>query len=133
MLKKTLILLALLAAIGVCTGVYMWNKPHKKAEDATGIAIDARALAKEYAADEKAADAKYLNRVIEVNGTIADVEKNQEGGIMAILATDDAATGVQCAMREKGANVNKGGTVVLKGFCSGNGITGVSLTDCIIK
>ena len=118
--------------IGVCTGVYIWNKPHKKAEDVKGITIDARDLAREYNANEKAADAKYLNKVIEVSGTITEIDNNQDGGIMIILQTDDPAAGVQCAMRDKGLKISKGHTTI-KGFCSGNGITGVSLTDCVKK
>jgi len=132
MIKKIVIVVLVLVAIGVCTGIYMWNKPHKKVEDASGIVIDAKVLAREYSADEKAADAKYLNKAIEVSGTIMELEKNQDGGVMVILQTDDPAAGVQCAMREKGLDLRKG-HITIKGFCSGNGITGVSLTDCVIK
>ena len=96
------------------------------------ISIDAHALAKEYNANEKAADAKYLNKVIEVSGTITEIDNNQDGGIMVILQTDDPAAGVQCAMRDKGLKISKG-HITIKGFCSGNGITGVSLTDCVKK
>lgn len=119
--------------IGVCTGIYMWNKPHKKVENVSGIAITAAALSKEYNADEKKADAKYLNKAIEVSGTINEVDKNQDGGILIVLQTDDPMVGVQCAMRDKGVALTKGQQLVIKGFCSGNGITGVSLTDCVIK
>ena len=132
MIKKILVVVLLLVAIGVCTGIYMWNKPHKKIEDASGIVIDAKVLAREYSADEKAADAKYLNKAIEVSGTLMELDKNQDGGVMVILQTDDPAAGVQCSMREKGLDLKKG-HITIKGFCSGNGITGVSLTDCVVK
>jgi hypothetical protein len=108
----------------------LWNKPHIKAEDVKGIKIDAFGLAKEYNVNEKAADAKYLNKVIEVSGTVTEVDSNQDGGIMVILQTADPTAGVQCSMRDKGLNISKG-PVTIKGFCSGNGITGVSLTGCI--
>ena len=130
--KKILLTILALVLIGVCTGMYLWNKPHKKVEGAQGIVIDAKVLAREYSADEKAADAKYLNKAIEVSGTLMEIEKNQDGGSMFILQTDDPAAGVQCAMRDKKLEIKKG-HVVIKGFCSGNGITGVSLTDCIVQ
>lgn len=101
-------------------------------EDVQAISIEAHALAKEYNADEKAADAKYLNKVIEVSGIITEVDSNQDGGIMVVLQTDDPAAGVQCAMRDKGLKISKG-RITVRGFCSGNGITGVSLTDCVKK
>ena len=104
-----------------------------KVEDTKGIAITAIALSKEYSANEKAADAKYLNKAIEVSGMVSEVEKNQDGGLMVILQTDDPMAGVQCTMRDPGAAAAKGSQVTIKGFCSGNGITGVSLTDCVIK
>ena len=111
----------------------MWYKPHPKVEDAKGIVVAAPALAKEYTADEKTADTKYLNKAIEVTGTIGEIEKNQDGGMMVILQTEDPTGGVQCTMREKDAKASKGQSITIKGFCSGNGITGVSLTDCVIK
>ncbi len=137
MIKNFLIALAVVILIGLCTGIYVWkfvwNKPHPTVENAENIIkVHARELAKEYNANEKASDAKYLNKVIEVSGTIIEMEKNQDGGLMVILQTDDPAAGIQCAMREKGLKVSLG-HITIKGFCSGNGITGVSLTDCVIK
>jgi len=133
MLKKILITLLILALIGGGTACYMWNKPHAKVEDAKGIAITAAALAKEYQTDEKAADAKYLNKVIEVSGTVNEIDKNQDGGAMLILDTGDPMAGIQCSMRDKGASAAKGQNATIKGFCSGSGITGIALTDCVIK
>jgi hypothetical protein len=132
MVKKILVIILVLGVVGVCAGVYLWNKPHPKAEDAQAVSIDAKQLAREYSANEKAADTKYLNKVIAVSGTVMEIEKNQDGGLMIILQTDDPAAGIQCAMRDKGLNISKG-HITIKGFCSGNGITGVSLTDCVIK
>jgi hypothetical protein len=133
MVRKILLTILVLGLIGAGVGIYLWNKPHAKVEDAKGLAITAAQLAKEFGADENAANAKYLNKAIEVSGTVSEVEKNQDGGTMVILDTGDPMAGVQCTMRDKGAVVNKGQNVVLKGFCSGAGITGVSLTDCIIS
>ncbi len=133
MIRNILIALLLLILIGVGTGIYMWNKPHNKVENAKGIAITADALSKEYTSDEKAADTKYLNKAIEVSGTISEIDKNQDGGTMAILQTSDPAAGIQCTMREKNVTLTKGQNITIKGFCSGNGLTGVSLTDCVIK
>lgn len=132
--KKTIRIILVLALIGVCTAIYVLyelNKPHPSAKN--GIPLTAVNLAKEYSVNEKAADAKYLNKAIEVSGIISEVDKNQDGGIMIVLQTDDPAAGIQCALHHKGANPVKGQNVVITGFCSGNGITGVSLTDCVIK
>jgi hypothetical protein len=113
--------------------LYQMNKEPEKVENTQGIAITADALAKEYNADEKAADAKYLNKTLEVSGTVSEVDKNQDGGTMIVLQTADPAAGIQCTMRDKGINATKGQNIAIKGFCSGNGITGVSITDCVLK
>ena len=133
MWKKILGIVVVFGVIGGASAYYMWNKPHPKAENATAIVFKADDLYKEYNKDEKAADGKYLNKVIEVTGTIAETEKNGDGGIMAVLGTSDPSAGIQCAMREKNLTLDKGKEVTIRGFCTGNGITGVSLTDCIIK
>ena len=121
------------AFTSACIGIYLWNKPHKKAEDAQSVSITANALAKEYGMNEKAADAKYLNKAIQISGIISEVDKNQDGGVMIVLQTEDAVAGIQCSLRDKGANPVKGQNILVVGFCSGSGITGVSLTDCVIK
>ena len=151
MKKKLKLILSIFLVLGVIVFCIVWFIPQskpgqmimntvmffapsgKKAEDIKGIAITSGALAKEYGADEKAADTKYLNKAIEVTGTISEVDKNQDGGVMVVLQTEDPTAGVQCSMREKNSAVAKGQNITIKGFCSGNGITGVSLTDCIIK
>ncbi|MBX2906429.1 MAG: hypothetical protein KF744_10355 [Taibaiella sp.] len=133
MLKKIIGVVVLLAAIGVGTGIYLFYKKPETVDDKKGIAVTAIELAKEFGANEQAANTKYLNKVIEVSGVVSETEQNQDGGLMVILDTGDPMAGVQCAMREKGIQVQKGKEMTIKGFCSGSGITGVSLTDCIIK
>jgi hypothetical protein len=133
MVKKIFVVVLLLAAIGVCTGIYLFYKKPETVDDKKGIAVTAIALAKEFGENEQAANTKYLNKVIEVSGIVSETEQNQDGGLMVILDTGDPMVGVQCAMREKGLAVDKGKEMTIKGFCSGSGITGVSLTDCIIN
>ena len=133
MLKKLLILITVAILIGVGTGIYLWNLPAKKVEDSVSIGITADALAKAYTANEKTADAKFLNRAIKVTGVVKEIEKNSDGGVMVILNTGDPAMDVQCALRDKVVSPVAGQSIVIKGFCSGSGITGVSLTDCVIS
>ena len=133
MIKRIVIIILVLGLAGGGIGAYLWYKPHPKVENAKGMVITAPVLAKEYITDEKAADTKYLNKAIEVTGTIGEMDKNQDGGMMLVLQAEDPAGCVQCAMREKNITATKGQNITIKGFCSGNGITGVSLTDCVIK
>lgn len=132
-MKKIVLVLLILVVIAGGVGYMMWNKPHKKVEDAKGIAITSIQLTKEFAADENAANQKYLNKAIDVTGVVSDYSKNQDGGVVITLQGVDDMSGVQCTMRDKGATTEKGKTVTVKGFCSGYLMSMVSLTDCIIK
>lgn len=132
MVRKIILGFAIISVMVAGVGAYMWYKPHPKAENAKGIKIEASAIAKEYTTDEKSADVRYLNKAIEVTGVVAELQKNQDGGLMVILQTEDPAAGVQCTLRDRNTNPQKGQKITLKGFCSGNGIMGISLTDCIV-
>jgi len=129
MLKKILIAVAILILIGVGTGVYMWNKPHRKVENEKCLVIKPADLYKEYSADENKANAKYLNKAIEVNGAITEVDKTN--GLLLILDAGDPTGGIQCAMRDTTINITKGSNVTIRGICSGYLLPNVSLTDCV--
>ena len=126
-----IIIVGALIAAGV--GYKLWTKPREKAEDVKGLTITAVVLGKAFAADENKANTVYLNKAIEVSGTITEIDNNQDGGMMILLGTDDPNLPIQCTMREKNISIEKGKTVIIKGFCSGSSITGVLLTDCILK
>ncbi len=137
-MKKVLLFLLAVVLIGVAIGVYMWNKPHPKVENAKSIDITAEALYKAYNANEHAADSMYLTKdadkkALTVTGTVNKLDKNQDGGTMLILETGDPIAGIQCTMREKTVQAATGQKVTVKGFCTGNSITGVSLTDCVLQ
>jgi hypothetical protein len=101
-------------------------------ENEKGIPVAAMTLAKEYGENENTANAKYLNKALEVSGTVATVEKNQDGGTVITIDTGDPMNAIMCTMREKSVSINQGQAIKVKGFCSGYNF-GVLLTDCIIK
>lgn len=132
-MKKVLIIILICIVAGAAVGIYMWNKPHKKVENATGISVTAVALCNAYSTDEAKANTQYLNKALIVSGEVADVTKNQDGGTVVLLKSADPMLVVQCTMRDKSAQATKGANITIAGFCSGNDITSVLLTDCIIK
>ncbi|MCB0697173.1 MAG: hypothetical protein KDC07_07395 [Chitinophagaceae bacterium] len=72
-----------------------------------------------------------MNRAIVVTGTVSEMEENQDGKLVVILAGDDPMATVQCTMRDKGINAETGATMTVKGFCNGSSIFGVLLSDCV--
>ncbi|MFL9483106.1 OB-fold protein [Chitinophagaceae bacterium LWZ2-11] len=124
--------IVLLCVIG--WGFYKFNQPHTSAANKKpDQSIDAPAL---YAAFEKSeADANkiFMDKILEVKGTIAGVE-NSGKNITITLKGNDVA-GVSCSM----ANDQKliqipipGSAITIKGKCVGF-LADVTLTDCVIQ
>lgn len=125
------LILAVIVAAGV-TAYMMWNKPHEKVEDRKAIELTADALNNAFEQNEQSANAAYLNKVIDVSGTIAEVSKNQDGKTVILLQTSDPVSGVQCTMRENNVKAAVGQQVKIKGFCNGYTMV-VLLSDCIVS
>ncbi len=137
MIKKILIFGAIAAVLGGSYGYYLWNKPH--AEIGTpNFTTTATSLAAEFAADEIAADKKYVGStgnmiVVQVSGTIASVQ-NDTSGISLGLETGDPINGVSCVLdkftKQAKTDFKVGETVVLKGICTGK-LSDVVLDRCV--
>ena len=127
-----LIVLGAFVAIGAGVGITMWNKAPAKVEDKKGIEITAVDLCNEFGNNETEANMKFLNQALEVSGIVEEVIANQEGKPVIRLQGNDMMN-VQCTMRDNGATAEKGKTVTVKGFCSGNTMFDVLLTDCIVE
>ena len=129
--RRILVAIALVVLIGAIIGYLVWNKPTDKAEDHKGVAITTTELTNAYAQSEDSANAKYLSKVLEVQGTVEEVSKSQDGAVVIKLkGNDDMA--VQCTMRDANATAAVGSVATIKGFCSGSTMFDILLTDCIV-
>ncbi len=122
-MKKFLIAaLAVFVVIGAAVGYYMWNKPHKDMTKAKAeYSLDANALFSEFEADENAANAKYLGKIVEVSGTIAQVLPGDKTTV--VLETENGIFGVKCELDPFSdvafPEYQQGDVVSLKGNCTG--------------
>jgi len=120
-MKKILIALILLALIGAAYGYYMYNKPVESLENKeAAVTISADQLIKEYEADEKAANEKYLGKVVVVSGKIAGIT-TEEGKKKVSLDTGNPISAIICEMEDtkKNDNLKAGDDIKVKGMCSG--------------
>jgi hypothetical protein len=125
----TILLIIIVAASGVI--FFIWNKPQRNVENEKGIVVTAAQLVQEYQASEPEANKKYLDKAIQVSGTISDVKTNQDGNATVTLASDDAFSGVFCTLKTKEPNVAAGATVTIKGICSGM-LSDVRLREAVV-
>jgi hypothetical protein len=129
--RLLVIIIGVLVVAGVAIGWMMWNKPRRNVEDEKGLAITAVQLVKEYQENEAAANTKYLDKAIQVTGTVTEVKNNQDGKVTVTLGSDDAFTGVFCTLKESTTNISNGGAVTIKGICSGM-LSDVRLRDAVV-
>jgi hypothetical protein len=135
MIKK--IIIGALVAIALVAGggyyyafVYMKNKKFDmvNAEATTTTAVD---LVKAFQADEAGSNAKYLDKVLQITGTVASTGTTQTGEKTVTLASEDPFAGVMATIDSTVAiEVTDGQTVILKGFCKGF-LSDVVITNAI--
>src|SRR5579872_5904136 len=138
MLKKRTILwagilLPVLAAAGWAYHLYV--KPHQSVSGAsTDFSISADSLYRQFQADERTANEKYLGKVIEVSGRLAEVEHSGNSEIW-ILSPQPGGGGVNCQLFS-GTKVDpephSGDMVTVKGRCTGF-LMDVNLADCVLR
>ena len=110
-----------LLGFGIMKGYlyYLKNKPHRDVVQESGIKVTAQQIFDEFTNNEQAANAKYLNKAVEVTGEVAEVKKNQSGKTVVILKTSDIVFGVNCTFKEDPGPIQAGDTITFKGICTG--------------
>jgi hypothetical protein len=95
--------------------------------------LDARELFLAFAGDEQRANELYLNKVIEVTGTVKKLESSNGKNTQVLLSADDPMFGVICdlAPGEPADQVKPGDLITLRGTCSGY-LMDVALNRCVI-
>lgn len=131
-MKKLLYLALAAAVIGGAIGYYMWNKPHENIAAAKAdLQVSAADLFAQFTADEAGANAKFLDKTVEVSGTVKASGNNS----VTLDAGGDAMFGVVCALdpatQHAKTTFAAGEQVVLKGKCSGLNMD-VQLNRCVV-
>ena len=127
-------LLILLFAAG--WAFYLYNKPHLDVGHLRpAFRMDAADLYKAYAHDEAAANRNYVDKVIEVKGTISD-ETATDSNFSLFLNTGDPLGVINCGFHRSRHTKQKfplkGTVVVIKGRCTGF-LNDVNMVDCVME
>lgn len=130
-MKRVLIAVVLLVAIGAGVAYFMMNKPHKDIADVKTEKVSATQLAADFEADEAAATAKYLNKALSMTGIPTEISQNQDGQTV-VFFSEDGITGVQATLKDKGQAILAGKEVTINGFCNGYSMV-VLLSDCVLR
>lgn len=126
-MKKIWKIVAALVVVGIIAAVvvalYVFRKPIESvANQKADFTIQADSLLMAFESDENAANAKYLDKIIIVKGTIAEITSDTSG-YTVILRDETSLSGVSCLLgkdqKEKAATLTLGQELTLKGICNG--------------
>ena len=136
MFKKLILAFLLLGLLAAGIGLYLYFKPVKSFEHASpDMSLDAGTLVKDFQADESKANSRYLNKLLQVSGTVSDISEDEKGLTNINLGVDGEMAMVSCSMdtavRSDFNSVKSGQTVRLKGLCSGM-LMDVVLVKCVL-
>lgn len=111
------------AAIGLIAGLLMvywiFNKPHRDVAKEKGIALSAQQVYDAFRTNEASANSQYLDKAIELTGTVADISTNQEGQKVVNFSTNDPLVMINCTFKTDPGNLKAGDTITFKGICTG--------------
>jgi len=125
----------LLILIAAAWAYHLYVKPHESAADeTTDFTISADSLYQQYRNDEHSADQKYLGKVVEVSGKLAEIQRSGNSEIW-ILSPQPGGGGINCQLFA-GTKVDpepkSGDVVTVKGRCTGF-LMDVNLADCVLS
>lgn len=135
-MKKVLITLLSLAAIGMGVGYLIYNKPFEDMNRAKADAtLSASELFTAFESDEAAANEQYLDKVVQVSGTVREASTDASGIISITLESGNELAGVICQLDNLSEHPRKefkpGEQITIKGVCTGM-LMDVVLVRCVL-
>ena len=121
-MKKIIIALFLMTLIAAGIAAYLWNKPHRTADDEKPFAtVTSSQLFTEFATDEAATWAKYKDKVIQISGEVETTSTDASGNTQIVLKTDTEMSTVSVTLMAGATapGVQSGTMIDVKGICNG--------------
>lgn len=118
------LLLLITIGIGVWKGLKEYNRTNKDiASVKADVKISATDLIHAYETNDTLSNQKYLGKIIEVNGSIKKIDKDDSGGYVVVLGDTSSLSSVRCALdsthTSDAADLKQGTSATVRGFCSG--------------
>jgi hypothetical protein len=120
--KIALFVVLFIALTTILAALILYNKKHTDmAKSKPDFVVPAAALQKEFEDNEATASAKYINKIIEVTGTIASVTLVDSNNLNISLKTGSDISSVICTLPAvtHPAKFRTGDEIILRGECSG--------------
>ena len=112
-----------IAGIGLVAGLillyWIFNKPHRDVAKEKGIELTAQQLYDAFKNNETQANSLYLDKAIQLSGTVADISTNQAGQKVVNFSTNDPLVMINCTFKTDPGSLKAGDTITFKGICTG--------------
>ncbi|HYC41037.1 MAG TPA: hypothetical protein VEB63_11185 [Chitinophagaceae bacterium] len=126
-MKRRKVILVAIAVLIIGGGWYGYKEYTRKVPDLSrvrpDITMDSRQLISSFEQDEAGSNAKYLDKIISVRGTVRAVERDETGFYTVILNDGEFMSSVRCSMdaehQQDVAGLKEGAGVTIKGACTG--------------
>ena len=126
-MKKTLKIVLIVVLIGACIGGFvaykMWNKPFDDVTEMEGMKVNADVLYKAFESNEQTANTTYVGKVVEVTGTVGDIETSDSIARVMLTFPDAMMGAVRVTLDTRhlddAKSVKTGDQATFKGFCNG--------------
>jgi len=118
------ILITLNVGLGAWLGINEYNRTNKDISTVKAdIKIPATDLIRQYENNDSLANKKYLGKIIEINGRVKDVKKDEAGYYTVVLGDTADMSSVRCSMdsvhQQDAASMPIGSSVTVRGACTG--------------
>ncbi|HEV8271162.1 MAG TPA: hypothetical protein VGQ04_07620 [Chitinophagaceae bacterium] len=141
--KKAIVAAVIIALTAGLYGYIEYTKTnmdlmYEKADHVTG----AKELIKEFEENEQAANTRFLDKIIAVNGSIKDVMKDDKGFYTVMVGNEGYTSSVRCSMdadhQLRDTQLQLGSNITIKGICTGFNAdqllgSDVILNRCVIE
>ncbi len=130
--KIALFVVLFIAVSAILAALILYNKKHPDtAKTKPDFIIAAPLLQKEFEDNEKTASARYINKILEVTGTIASITPAGSNHLNISLKTGSDMSSVICTFPAVGdqSRLKTGDEITLRGECSGF-LMDVLLNNC---
>lgn len=125
--RKIFRYLLLLLVLLLAAGYYAYHEFNRRSSDTADLKpayeLSPTELISGFQAGEKEANAKYLGKVLQINGTIKSLDKDQAGLYTLIMGDSTSMSSVRCSMASKNAadsaSFTIGARLSVKGICTG--------------
>lgn len=132
--KVALFVVFFVALGGILGALYLYNKkPADMASVTPDYLLSAILLQKEFEDNQTIASAKYINKIIEITGTIASVNEGENKSVSVTLNTGTPLSSVICTITGNAdtSALIPGKELTIRGECSGF-LMDVLLNNCTI-